>query len=189
MRVKDAYKEMWQFQSLLLEDIRAARDIARNDPTPFSLRTIYRTSAAYIEGTLYQLRLVCLAALEDVPTIFNYQEILALKEKTVLLNSKGKLEEKDQFQKLKPSILFLFSCFAKLHSIHFSPNISDHRWDSLGKFFELRNSLMHPKSISDFEIDEFKNTVSLEAVSWFNENLQKLFRECESAEAAASVST
>lgn len=178
---------MWEFQQLLLADIQAARDFARKEPTHFALRTIYRTSAAYIEGVVYQLRLVCLAALEDVPSIYNPSEITALREKTIILTNQGKLEEKDSFQKLKPSILFLFSCFAKLHNMEFSPNTSDHRWESLDKFIALRNSLMHPKSKSDFEIDDPKNKISIEAVSWFHDNLKNLYRQCEAADAASST--
>lgn len=175
---------MCQFQSLLLDDIKSARDFALKEPTQFALRTIYRTSAAYMEGVVYQLRLVCLASLEDIPTIYSPDEVIALREKSIVLTNKGTLEEKDSFQKLKPSILFLFSCFAKLHNIKFIPDTSDHRWESLGKFIELRNSLMHPKSASDIEIDDFKNKVSVEAVSWFQDNLKNLYRKCEAADAA-----
>lgn len=182
LKAKIAYNEMWDFQSLMLEDIRTARDYGLNNPTHYALRTILRTSAAYIEGTIFQLRLVCLAASEDSPGIFSVNEILALREKSIFLNKKGEVEEKDSFQKLQPSILFTFSIFAKLHDIEFNPNISDHRWCSLYKFFGFRDSLMHPKKKEDFEITEEKNKISIEAVSWFHDNLKALYRACEEAD-------
>ncbi|ENM5935887.1 hypothetical protein CTB58_003752 [Vibrio mimicus] len=186
MKTKDAYKRMWDFQQVLLEDIRIARDWGKKEPSHFVLRTIYRTSAAYIEGTTYQLRLVCQAAAEEVPHFFTAEEIIALREVKVDLNSKGELCEKDNFQKLKPSILFLFKCFAKIHQIDFTPRTDVHKWGSLGKFIELRNGLMHPKSMSDFEINEYKNQISIEAVQWFNENLSRLYRQCEDSDSTCT---
>ncbi len=175
---------MWIFHQLLLEDVRAARDFGLNAKSNFALRTLYRTSAAYIEGVTYQLRLVCLAAHEDVSNIFDANEIMLLKEKCVGLDKQGRIKERESFQSLKPNILFLFKCFAKLHRLDFNPNTSVHRWASLSEFIEIRNSLMHPKSIEDLEMTENKNRVSLEAVEWFHENLKRLYRECEAADIA-----
>ncbi|ELC9557897.1 MULTISPECIES: hypothetical protein [Vibrio] len=186
MKVEKANDEMWMFHQLLLEDVRAARDFGLSVKSRFALRTLYRTSAAYIEGVTYQLRLVCLAALEDVPDIFDANEIMLLREKSVGLDYKGRIKERDSFQSLKSNILFLFRCFGKLHKLDFEPNTSDHRWASLGEFIEIRNSLMHPKSIEDFEMTEIKNKVSLEAVEWFHENLKRLYRECETADIAST---
>lgn len=174
---------MWEFQKLLLEDIRTARDYGKEQPSHFALRTIIRTSAAYIEGTVYQLRLVCLAANEDCPHLFSNEEIIALKEKTVVLDKKGKVKLKDSYQKIQQSIIFTFSSFAKLHGVDFKPDTSNHRWESLGAFFKIRNLLMHPKQLSDFIITEETNRKSIEAVSWFQENLKSLYRKCEAAEA------
>jgi hypothetical protein len=89
-----AYKKMWEFQKLMLEDIATSKNKGVEDPSQFSLRTNIRTSSAYIEGTIYQLRLVCTAASEDVPQFFSESEILLLKEKSVSLDSKGKVKEK-----------------------------------------------------------------------------------------------
>jgi hypothetical protein len=182
MKVKVAYEIMWNFQSLMLEDIRMAKELELKYPTDFALRTIFRTSAAYIEGTIYQLRLVCLAAAEDVPHLFSSNEMMSLKEKTVYLNSRGVIEEKDSFSKILPSILFTFSSFAKLHSIEFKPNTGDHRWNSLRDFFSIRNALMHPKSQHEFKITKDKNKMGIDAVTWFDENFKALLRACEKAD-------
>jgi hypothetical protein len=189
MKTALAYEKMWEFQKLMLEDIATSKNKGIEDPSQFSLRTNIRTSSAYIEGTIYQLRLVCTAASEDAPQFFSESEILLLKEKSVSLNSKGKVQEKDSFQKPIASVLFLFSLFSRIHNIVFEPNLSDHKWDSFQKFFKVRNDLMHPKSLLDFEIDEKKNKICVEAVVWFNGNLKALYRECEKADLAAKVST
>ncbi|WP_305846319.1 hypothetical protein [Photobacterium kishitanii] len=182
MKVNKANDEMWMFHKFLLDDVCAARDFGLSAKSHFALRTLYRTSGAYIEGVTYQLRLVCLAALEDVSDIFDANEIMLLREKSVSLDKQGKINERELFQSLKPNILFLFRCFAKLHQLDFKPNTSDHRWASLSEFIEIRNSLMHPKSMEDFEMTEDKNRVSLEAVQWFHDNLKRLYRECEAAD-------
>ena len=187
MKIDLVYKEMLDFQALLFEDIRSARDFGKSHKSQFSLRTLYRTSAAHIEGVIYQLRLVCLAALDDIPNIYNASEIIILNDINLKLNNKGEIVEQDSYQNLKSNILFLFKSFAKLQNIEFQPNTSDHKWESLGKFIELRNSLMHPKSISDFEMNEYKNNISVEAVKWFQENLDRLYRECERADAATGT--
>ena len=173
---------MWEFQKLMLEDIRIAKKQALKMPTPFALRTLIRTATAYIEGTVYQLRLVCLAALKDAPNYFSPEEAVVLQEKYVTIDNKGNIKEKDDFQKILPSILFTFSLFAKLHNIGFKPEISDHRWDSLKKLFEIRNALMHPKIQSDFEISQQKNQWCFEGLAWFQENLKTLYRACEKAD-------
>lgn len=184
-----AYEKMWEFQKLMLEDIAISKYKGKEDPSQFALRTNIRTSSAYIEGTIYQLRLVCTAASEDAPQLFSESEILLLKEKSVSLDSKGKVKEKDSFQKPIASVLFLFSLFSRIHNIEFKPNLSDHKWDSFQKFFKVRNDLMHPKNLLDFEIDEKKNMTCVEAVVWFNENLKALYRECEKANLAERAST
>lgn len=179
LKVEIATRKMNEFQALMLEDIRCARDFGLQNPTHFALRTILRTSAAYIEGTVYQLRLVCLAASEDNPSIFSPDEFMALKEQVVTLSDTGTTKRRDSFQKIQPSILFTFSMFAKIHDMDFEPNRVDHRWGSLRRFFTIRNSLMHPKNIDDFEITDEKNKLAREAVGWFRENLAELFRFCE----------
>ncbi len=182
LKTKDAYMSMQEFQTLMMEDFEKDRDFAKTSPSHFSLRTLYRTGAALLEGLTYQLRLVCFAAYEDNPEIFDPSEVLALKEKLVSVNSKGKIEENDYYQSIQNSILFTFSMFAKIQRIEFSPNTSDHRWGSLRKFIKIRNSLMHPKSLSDFEVDEEKNMAGVEGVSWFYDNLNDLYRACEAVD-------
>ncbi|WP_444900359.1 hypothetical protein ACJJIX_00110 [Microbulbifer sp. VAAC004] len=111
MRVQEAHERMVTFQTLLLEDIRAARNFALNKPTPYACRTLYRTTAAYIEGVVYQLRLVCLAALEDDPTIYSPSEILALKEKTVILKKKWRDSRKGLIPKASAKYIIFIQVF------------------------------------------------------------------------------
>jgi hypothetical protein len=166
-------------------DIGLAKEVGLSSSSQFALRTIIRTTSAYVEGTVYQLRLVCLASVEDVPNIFSPEEVLALKEVSISLDRKGKIQSKDSYQKILQSILFTFSCFAKLHGVSFIPDKSDNGWSSLQNFFNIRNSLMHPKSRLDFEIDGEKNQTCVDALQWFQDNLKQLFRTCEEADKVA----
>jgi len=183
--VETAIMNMRKFQSLMSDDFEKAKEFARADLSQFSMRTLFRTSVTYLEGVTYQLRLVCLAASEDIPGVFTSKQILELKQ--VKPDKNGDTTEKVHFQKLRPSIVLTFSMFAKMHTIEFKPDTDDHRYGSLKEFMDVRHSLMHPKSLDDLEINSKKNKAGIEAVSWFNENLKALFRACELAEKEVRV--
>jgi len=197
LNVEKANQEMTKVSKLLLNDFEFSKVVMKNlsllqprnrDHVLFGIRTVIRTAAALIEGVVYQLRLVCIAASKDYPSLYSIEEVLALKEEVVTISDNGKIKTRVSFQQIKPSLAFTFSMFSKIHGIEIEIDKLDNRWKSFISFINIRNGLMHPKSLNDLELisnddadKNDKNKECVEAVSWFMDNHQRLMRECEKA--------
>jgi hypothetical protein len=152
----------------------------------FGIRTVVRTAAALTEGIIYQLRLVCLAASEDYPSLYSLEEILALKQESVSLNEKGRIVTKVSYQSIQSSLVFVFAMFSKIQKIEVMIDKLDNRWGDFKDFIKIRNELMHPKSLieleflSDNDVDiNTKNKKCAVGVSWFIDNYRNLMAECK----------
>ncbi len=173
---------------LLVNDFKIMRSllkeqIEKDEYTLFGIRTVIRTAAALIEGVIYQLRLVCLAAAEDNLLLYSVEEILALKQENISIDNNGKIKIRVSFQQIQSSIAFTFLMFSKIHGKEITIDKADIRWKSFIAFINVRNGLMHPKSLNDLELisddSQTKNKECVEGVSWFIENHQRILSECE----------
>lgn len=192
LRVEKANKEMMKVCGLLVNDFECSKKVMRlllkekvgeNEQPLFGIRTVIRTAAALIEGVVYQLRLVCLAASEDNPLLYSVEEILALKQENISIDNNGRIKVRVSFQQIQSSIAFTFLMFSKIHGKEITIDKSDNRWESFIAFINIRNGLMHPKFLDDLELvsngSKAKNRECVEGVSWFIENHQRLLKECE----------
>jgi hypothetical protein len=169
------------FQSLS-EDIEEARAYGREKPTNFAHRSLFRTHFAFIEGMAFQLRQVALFSVNEHPDFFAPGEMAILKEEKYFLSKKGEVDKQDNFQKLLPSILFSIRCYCRIHGAEFESNTGIQGWSSLQKYLDVRNQLMHPKSIADLEITEEKLKNCTEGAQWFKDTLLAMFDACNKAD-------
>ena len=81
------------------------------------------------------------------------------------------------YPRLKPNIKFTFPIYARAWGTFFEfdpPLNKDPRWGSFCRATDIRNHLMHPKSLEDLVVSDSGLDDVLNAASWFNEQLYHL---------------
>lgn len=182
MTREEAVKELKAVFKLLSDDVEEIRQYGQSNKSDFAHRTMFRTHFAFIEGMTFQLKQVALSFDAEHSGVFSSEEISMLKDESYSLNKKGEIKSKENFQRLLPTLLFAIKCYTRIHGAAFTPNIGHHGWEALGKYLNLRNQLMHPKSARDLEINSDKARIAIDAAAWFKATLQDMFNACNSAD-------
>lgn len=175
MNRAEAVEELKATFVILDDDINEVRNIANGEMKGFHVRASIRAYSALIDGLLYQMRQVAISSESEDFNLFSVEEKMILNEKTIFLDHKGEMKEKDNFEKLLPMLLFTFKQFAKIHGAAFSPDTSVHGWECMKIFVTVRNRITHPKSKAELDLTESEwEKVNL-AVDWFHDNVKDLF--------------
>jgi len=181
MTRSEAVNELKRVFVVLQNDIQAALTLGRVDASQFAHRTLIRTHFAYVEGLAYQLRQVTLASL-DGTDLLTPAEYALLREQRFQLDAKGLPEQKDNFQKVLPNLLFAIRCYVKNHGAQFEPDTRHHGWDAMRRALEIRDRLTHPKSAAGLEVSEEDAKHFLDAVEWWKMTLLQMFNACGEAD-------
>lgn len=164
--------------STLDSDLQIARDQWHKSDTPFSRRTLIRTSAALMEGLVNQMGDFVLETIDcGVEFMFTCSELSILKEETYNLNQKGVVESRSNFQPFLPRLLHTAHCFMRLFGEDFKPNTGVHGWECMQDLIKIRNRLMHPKSVIDLEVSDNDFQEAAKAVDWFNLEFTAIFEK------------
>ena len=159
----------------LNEDLTRAREYMGERDTQFARRTALRTCAALMEGVVHQATAFAIQEAENDPSLFSAEDILILREVSVSLNQKGEIEERANFQKLKPKLIHSVRCFLRVFDQEYSPDTSLHGWEALGQFLKIRNRLMHPRNIDDLFVSDEDFEISKKANDWFGDTFAIVF--------------
>jgi hypothetical protein len=170
-----AVNQMKSVFTLLSNDVEEIRVYGKENNNGFSQRTLLRTHFAFIEGMVFQLRLVAIATAKDYPDLFSNEEVTLLHEERYQLSAKGKLETKDNFQQLLPMLLFTINCYTRIQGAKFTVKTDVHGWGALKDYLKIRNRLMHPKNLDDLELNNTSLKTSTEAAKWFKSTLLEMF--------------
>lgn len=96
----------------------------------------------------------------------SWSELAALNEKKVVLDTQGKVEVKEDFQKFEPSLRFTLNIFANVFGSSL-PNYGDSNFDKLKKLSKRRNDITHPKSLEELIISDQEVKDSVSMFTWF----------------------
>jgi hypothetical protein len=156
--MEKAAKELTDLYEVMEEDFVMACELAsKEQSSPIrqmtAKRFAIRAGAALVEGFVYQLRLYCIAAHEKSAITFDEYEVLALREKQVKV-VKGKVKLSNNRQSIEDGIDFVFSMYAKACGSEYRVNKEGNDWKNFQLFFDIRNNLMHLKSLADFNMLE-----------------------------------
>jgi hypothetical protein len=108
MNRAEAVEELKATFAILDDDINEVRDIASGKMKGFHVRASIRAYSALIEGPLYQMRQVSISSEPNDFEIFSIEEKMIINEKSITLNHKGEIKEKDSYEKPLPMLLFTF---------------------------------------------------------------------------------
>jgi len=135
----------------------------------YTRRALVRCVCAYVEAALFWMRQLML--LDEAP--FSAEEVLALRESTIQLDSNGAVKILALKPTLRDSLRFTFAMFRKMSkqpALDFSANgVGGSGWSQLMETFALRDQLMHPKSLEALRVTEDQTLRVQAAHVWFRE--------------------
>ena len=181
MKRAEAVDELKRVYAVLNSDLKEARAELLQSSTEFRKRTLVRTCFALVEGLSHQLRQVTLATLQDT-NFLSAGDLAILKEERYQLSAQGNTEERDNHQLTLPMLLFSLRIYAKNHGAEFTPKISDYGWNCLRKGFQMRDRLMHPKSLRDLAVTDVEQNDFAVGIKWWNDSLRDLLATCNMAD-------
>jgi len=178
----EAVKELKETFSILHGDVEEVISLHGDEMEAFHVRMMIRTYSALIEGLLYQMRQVAINSEKEDHAVFSSEERIMLNEKSLSLNKKGEIEEKDNFERTLPMLLFTFKQYAKIHGGEFSPDTEGNGWKCMKQFIAIRNRIVHPKSKDYLVLSKTEWRDINIGIDWFNLTVKNLFAETDKAD-------
>ena len=164
--------------SILEKDLAFAREQWQKSDTPYTRRTLVRTSTALMEGLVNQMGDFILETIDcGVEFLFTSAELSILKEETYSLNKKGEVDSRVNFQPFLPKLLHTAHCYMRLFGEDFNANTGVYGWECMQSLVKTRNRLMHPKGACDLEVSDKNFEMAQNAVEWFNDEFTDIFEK------------
>jgi hypothetical protein len=157
-----------QLVSVLQDDYNVVlRELQKDWDNYLRRRVVVRALFALVEGAVFALKSQVLLKYDRGDCELSRKEREKLLERK--LDSAGNPTDSPRFLPLKDNIKFVFHIYAqKVGDITFRFDF-DTRWDDFRDAIEIRNSLTHPKSLDDLNVNDSKLKRVLRAAEWFNE--------------------
>jgi hypothetical protein len=140
-------------------------------------RTLVRTLFAWIEGSVFAMKREVLEHHKLGRLSLSVAECAILREESYTLRDSGDTDVSPSYAKLLPNIKFTFPIYARAwgKSFEFDPPLSaEPRWQKLHRAYQIRNRLMHPKSMEQLAVSDSDLEDVLSGASWFEEQLDRL---------------
>jgi hypothetical protein len=164
--------------AVLDSDVNAARELWLKSPDlQFARRVLLRCCCASVEGTLSLLKQIAPSCADFFSVNLTASEMKILTERHTYVED-GIEKSKPAFLPLRDSVKETFKIFAKTHTISSTTDFSATGFTELCNAFELRNKLMHPKTVFDLEVNDKALDEADRGLKWFNHTLVKLLQEC-----------
>ncbi|MBN2390226.1 MAG: hypothetical protein JXR84_05870 [Anaerolineae bacterium] len=140
-------------------------------------RTLVRTLFAMIEGTTFAYKQHILADYEASRGQLSHAEYAVLTEEAYQLTNSGTIRTSPNYPNIKANIKFAFPLYARTlgADFKFTPSLDkDPGWQSLCQSIEIRNRLMHPKSLEELEVSDADLKHAYRAADWFEDQVNRL---------------
>ena len=140
-------------------------------------RIQYRTFFNMVESVSYRVRQILLSRYQNEEINLEYTELIILKGENIELNRNGKIAKKEKhypfLQLFKFTVLLYASKYDKTEICEnfFATN----GFESFQKALQIRNKLIHPKSVKDINIHENEYHFLENSREWFHEFMISLF--------------
>ncbi|MPS74241.1 MAG: hypothetical protein E2590_13995 [Chryseobacterium sp.] len=157
-------------EPLLDDAFESEKMLSENRSSQFFRRVYIRSIFAYIEGSIWVLKQVCLKAksVDGVQRKISISEFTILTEETYDLKGNGDIKTGSKTINLLDNIKFTFKTINRLFNEEINLGIGTVSWDNLIKAKNIRNRITHPKSEIDMIISDKEIVICEEVCSWFN---------------------
>lgn len=150
------------FTHILVADVSAAWDRFVNADNLTHRREFIRSVSAAIEGLHWQLK-------DDVLKRSWYrlsvQEQAAMLEQSFSVNDRGIVYEQPRFLPLTTAVRLVVQVINRLRP-SYELDFNQSGWASLKNTVEVRNRLVHPKTLADLEVSENEVKDAMAAFKW-----------------------
>lgn len=161
------------FTRIIIEDVIAVHERMEKDDTPRHRRDFIRTAFAAIEGLHWQLKQnVLLHAIDDL----SIHERAAMSEETYFVDDKGKLSVVPRFQPL-PNAIRLVVQMVKRYRPAYQVDYGNQGWANLKTAIEIRNRLVHPKTVEDLVVSKKEVEMTVSGFYWVLELVVEVLSE------------
>jgi len=164
-------------EPLLDDAFESENMLIKNKDSQFIRRIYIRSVFAYIEGSIWVLKQVCLKAksVKGKNRKINIPEFAILTEQTYDLQNNGNIKVKTKIINLLDSIQFTFKTINKLFKGEIDYGIGGSSWNKLIKAKNIRNRITHPKTESDMIVSDEEIVICEEVCGWFNALVNSCF--------------
>ena len=153
----------------LAGDIEESLKLAEaSGDSPFARRTYVRSFFAAVEGWFNIIATILLLEpiLHRVPLTSG--EVAVLSDESYEVDEKGAvLARSARFVPLYRRVRLAFALTARTSGSDYVLDVSGRGWKAFRHAIEIRNRLMHPKSIDDLAVTDVEMKTILEAQLWF----------------------
>ncbi|KAI4120530.1 MAG: hypothetical protein LQ347_007080 [Umbilicaria vellea] len=178
-RMRDVEPSNYEFMIAVHQDAEAAKSSMLASDTQYNRRTFIRTMLAAVEGSSYHLRQICLREAEISPNMFSPAEVAILKEEDYKLDSSGEATIAREPRYLRTTSAFRFSVNMTYKSYQINKNldVSIHAWCVFKEVVEVRNRIVHPKSLAALTISDLEKEQAVATLSWVLDVLVTLYND------------
>jgi hypothetical protein len=159
---------------ILSGDVRRHIAESDNQDDAFTRRGFVRCVCAYIEGVAHVMKQAALIMSANSEGVFTAAELLLLSDRAPDLKENGNVIEKRAKLLTLANVRFAFLSFARAQHVALEIDFIGEEWARVKRAFEIRDKLMHPKSVHDLEIAEADANMVLMAGEWIHESFLTL---------------
>ena len=163
------------FTHVLVGDVVAANARLEADDTPVHRRELIRTTFAAIEGLHWQLKRDVLRHAEVV-TKLSAHEYAALMEESYSVDEKGIVRSQPRFLPL-PTAIRLVVSIVQRYRPEYQLDYQHVGWSNLRTAVEVRNRLVHPKTLEELSVSDREVSQALSAFNWLLALVIEVLRE------------
>jgi hypothetical protein len=162
---------------LLMDAAECEKLLTDNHDSQFYRRLYVRSVFAYIEGSIWILKQVCLKAksIEGHYRKISIPEYSILIEESYDLKNNGDIKKVSMYVNLFDNIKFTFKTINKLFKGDINLGIGTSSWDKLILAKKIRNRINHPKNETDMIISDEEISACEEASGWFDDLVMDCF--------------
>ncbi len=171
----------------LVADVVVCRDnlsrssLANNKIDQFWARAFVRAFFAYVESSIYEMRLVVRAAADSGRVTLNVAERSLIDEESYELRENGKPEARPKFLKVERNLRFTLDLFQRVFGIVANVDFGGDGWLSFLTAVKIRHRITHPRDPNaiDLTLDEVATLVS--AFGWYIQSTDKVLTKAVEA--------
>jgi len=155
------------------EDISMAEEMLKANDTMFVRRQYIRSLFAAYESSIWQYKQMCFKLNQSgVGVELSQVEILFLSDRKIKLDENGELKEVNLRVTLKENLSTTIEILDKFIGEKrfgelLNPKEDKSGWDAFIKAIKIRDKLMHPRQVEDFNISKLQLDQVKSSFKWF----------------------
>ncbi len=176
-----------QIAQVLVTDVVLCRDefsrtsMESGRVNQFWARAFVRAFFAYVESSVFEMRLVVRDAADGGRITLTVAERSLIDEESYEIAANGKPEARTKFLKLERNFRFTSELFGRAFAIETGIEYGDGGWESFLGSLKIRHRITHPRDLAaiDLTLPEVQTVVS--AFAWYIASTDRLLARCTAA--------